>query len=166
MSQQYVGRVDLYTFKEGLLSRVAHDLKLSLGRFELTSADGGLTFVGWPDSIEVTGVMRGGRVYPDQLSGRDKNTIRSHIQRDILRTGQFETVEFTGQLGATGVTGDLKMLGQSRAIRCGWKTDGDQHHCRIELKPSRWGIKPFKALMGAIRLQDRVVIELAVSPAT
>ena len=74
MSQQYVGRVDLYTFKEGLLSRVAHDLKLSLGHFELTSADDGLTFVGWPDSIEVTGVMRGGRVYPDQLSGRDKNT--------------------------------------------------------------------------------------------
>ena len=29
---------------------------------------------------------------------------------------------------------------------------------QIELVPTRWGIQPFKALLGAIKLEDRVVV--------
>jgi polyisoprenoid-binding protein YceI len=32
----------------------------------------------------------------------------------------------------------------------------------VELTPSRWGIEPFTALLGAMAVQDRVVVRLAI----
>lgn len=48
------------------------------------------------------------------------------------------------------------MAGQRRPLALLLGLSRDRLHGEVELTPSRWGIKPFKALMGAIKLQDRV----------
>jgi len=43
-------------------------------------------------------------------------------------------------------------------------TLGDALRCEIELKPSDFGIAPYRALGGALKVQDRVRVVLTLDP--
>ena len=52
----------VFTKKEGLLSKVAHDLRLSLARFEISRDGDTVRGRFWPDTLTVDGAMRDGRL--------------------------------------------------------------------------------------------------------
>src|SRR5690606_28852876 len=60
---------------------------------------------------------------------------------------------------ALEVRGDLDLAGVRRPLAV-TATHADRRvRARVTLRPSDWGIRPYKALAGAIRLQDRVIVD-------
>lgn len=153
----------VFTFKTGLFSRLAHDLRLSLGEFELALSAGDLQ--GWFGlrTFRVDGVMRDGRLETDALRDRDKTQIVDTIRGEILHTDRHPRAAYRGALRRDGpahwsIQGTLQLCGAEQPQPCAIELAGEQVRARSELVPSRYGIAPYAALGGAIRLQDRVLL--------
>ncbi len=150
------GTIQIFSYKEGLLSKLAHDLRFTLERFRIQREGSQIQAQFWPESLRGDGVMREGQLLPDLLSAKDWRDIRNNIEKKILKTAKFPVIRFQGQVEAGELRGQLELMGRSTPIQIPLE---EGLKGRLEIQPSRWGIKPFKALMGAIRVQDRVLIE-------
>lgn len=164
------GQIRVLTFKDGLLSKVAHDLSLSLERFDVQSDGKRVQAAMQLESLTVEGVMRKGVLDPHGVSDADRQDIVANIQHKVLHTDDDPTASFSGEAapvaGGYRVSGSLTLAGKSRDLSFDVQEASGCWRGELELQPSLWGIKPFKALMGAIKLQDRVVVrvELPITP--
>jgi hypothetical protein len=159
--------IRIFTFKEGLLSRFGHDLQFTLGRFEIDVADGRLKGRFWTESLELQGVVKNGRVDPGALAASDQKKIVQTATCEVLKVAAFPAAELEANIdvGRDGldIHGTLTLVGQRRALpRVKAESIGGQVVVAITIEPSRWGIRPFRAMAGALRLKDRVDIEVAV----
>lgn len=158
------GRIHVYTFKRGLLSKVAHDLQLRLARFEVKSDRKRVEARFWPESLSVEGVRVEGRLDPAALSDADRRDILGNVRDKILRTQRYPEARFEGAVEPVAdqryrVRGELELVGKRAPIELTvFERDG-RVSGEVELVPTRWGIEPFKALLGAIKLQDRVLVK-------
>ncbi|MCA9698089.1 MAG: YceI family protein [Myxococcales bacterium] len=156
----------LFTFKAGLLSRVAHDLQLHAEITELTVSDGALRARIDPRSIVVDGTMRDGRLDRRQLDAGDRAKIVDTIRRESLMVDRHPTIGFEGRVEPDlQIRGSLELVGVRRPLQFTARRVQDRVQARIVLRPSDFGIAPYKALAGAIRLQDRVEVELDLDAA-
>jgi hypothetical protein len=156
------GTVHVYTYKTGVLSRVAHDLRLTLGRFSVR-VDGETLQGRFPlEALRVDGVIRDGRLDTAVLSSGDRGKIEKAMHEEILRSARYAEATLTGTLRSGEAThvveGTLTLRGREVPIRVEGSLDDGRVRGRVELAPSRWGIAPYKALLGAIQLQDRVTV--------
>jgi len=168
MTTVTTGSFKVYTYKAGLLSRLAHDLRLTLTRFEITFGDEaeGLPDAEaaqvrgrfWPASLVVDGAVKKGSVDRSTPSASDKKKIYGNIKDKILHTDQFPEITFEGKIDRGQVRGQLTMHGRTQPVVV-QLLRGETYRGSVELRPTRWGIPPFKAVGGAIKLQDRVRIE-------
>lgn len=166
-------QIFLFTFKEGLLSRVAHDLRLHVEHFTIARDGDQITARFEAASIVVDGVMHGVRLDPDGLSQRDRSKITQTIRDDILRTRLHPNIEFRGrlELPALRCVGELTLVGVRRPLTIhatrerGDTPERERVRASVNLQPTDFGIAPYKALAGAIRLQDRVRVELDLDAA-
>jgi polyisoprenoid-binding protein YceI len=158
------GRIAVYTFKRGLLSKIAHDLRLRLERFELRADGEQLEGEFYVDSLLVEGAIKRGELDPKALSDSDRRDILSNVRREILDADRHPAARFSGKAtprtGGYLVSGELELRGRRAPIETMVESDGRRLRARLELVPSRWGIEPYQALLGAIKLQDRVIVEL------
>lgn len=156
------GQVHIFTFKTGLLSRIAHDLRLAATQFEVTH-DAGIAQARFDvDSIRVEGVMRQGRLDEQGLDESNRKQVERTMREEVLHAEEFPHVTYEGVVrersGGLDVDGHLEMVGQTAPLQLaveradGWLTG------EVELRPSRWGIVPYRAMLGAIQLQDRVLV--------
>lgn len=154
------GTIQVFTFKEGLLSKVAHDLRLTLGQFEIDfdPESGSISGRFSPATLTVDGAMRDGRVDEGALKPKDKREIQGNIQKKILHTARHPEAVFTGSLDGTKVSGDLSLAGRTAPLDFTATVTDGRIRGRATLVPTRWGIQPYKALLGAIKLQDRVEV--------
>ena len=156
------GRVEILTFKQGFLSAMAHDLRLYCARHEVKIDGRKVSARFWPDSLIVEGAMRGAAIDPGALSADQKAEILSNIREKILRTRQHSEVTFVGAAEEEGgghrVTGKLGLVGREAPLGFFVRRADGRLLGEVELQPTRWGIEPFRALLGAIRLEDRVVV--------
>lgn len=154
--------IQVFTFKDGLLARLAHDLRLTLRRFELRRAGEAVTGRFWPGSLVVDGAAgRHGQVEVDALSADNKRTIAGNLG-EVLQTGRYPEVTLVGRVVGGQFTGELTLVGRTQPITAAIREDGAVLRAEVVLVPSRWGIAPYRALAGAIKLQDRVVVKVAV----
>lgn len=164
MKRITLGTINLFTYKDGLLSAIAHDLRMSLERFEIEVDTDSQTVAGrfWPSSLRIDGAMKDGQLEPKGLSERDRRDIHNNITDKVLRTDHHPEVRFHGKLAidaAIGrLDGTLTLNGQDAPLAVTLRREGGRYRGEADLVPSRWGVAPFKALMGAIKLQDRVRI--------
>jgi polyisoprenoid-binding protein YceI len=156
------GVVEVLTFKEGLLSKVAHDLLLSCERFRISS-DGAVVSAEFElESLCVMGVMRDGVLDSSAPSDGDRRQILDNVRSKILFTKRHPVARFGGAVerrdSGARITGTLELVDEKREIAFDVADAGGRWRGELELRPTRWGISPFKALLGAIKLQDRVVV--------
>ena len=163
------GTIQVFTYKDGLLARLAHDLRLTLGRFEIQRDGASVQARFWPGSLHVDGAIdRRGQLDTDTLSDSDRRKIGENIAEHVLHLDRFPEASFRGQIvGGGAVEGELTLAGRSAAVRVPVQAAGGRLRGEVTLVPSRWGIAPYKALAGAIKLQDRVlvVLDLPADPA-
>jgi hypothetical protein len=155
------GTVYLFTFKDGLLARLAHDLRLSAERFEVHIDGDQVKGRFWSTSLRVDGAIKNGAIQPGELSDGDKKTILENALEKVLFAHQHPEVAFAGSVtsqspGRHAIDGRLTLVGQTRPIRVEVREEQGFYRGEVELQPSQWGIPPFKALAGAIKLQDRL----------
>ncbi len=149
----------MYTFKAGLLSPLAHDLRLRVDRWEIGLDGVRVAARFWTDSIVVEGPVIRGDLRPSGLSERDKQAILATLRTDILDTARWPEIRFVGD----AMSGDLTIRGRAVRVDLRSRQEGAVHVGEIELAPSLWGITPYRALGGTIRLQDRLRLTWRVS---
>lgn len=156
--------VRVFTFKEGLLSRVAHDLRLSTTALTIAQQGADISATVDPHSLIVDGVMHGSRLDPRGLGGRDRAKVLQTMRGEVLAVERHPPPRFEGTVEIVGAAirarGRLRLAGVERPLTIDARRAGGRITASVSLRPSDHGIRPYKALAGAIRLQDRVRIEL------
>ena len=161
--------IHVFTYKAGLLARLAHDLQLTVESHQLTLQGRQLRGHCAADSLRIDGVPGSKGLDTHTLSANDKQQISETIRNEILQTDRHPRIEFEGEIAGAGagndklqVRGTLRLRGQARSIAVDVTRNADRLHCAFELTPSQFGIAPYKALAGAIKLQDRVGVTIDV----
>lgn len=161
--------VRVFTFKQGLLSALAHDLQLVLQRFDIELDDGKIYGSFDLESLLVEGAVKSGRLDQKCLSDSDCRKIRHNALHEVLKVDRYPEARFEGTLrsthgeGKVDLDGSLSLAGRRCAIDPAtaislsgvWVTT-------IEITPSRWGIRPYRAMGGTLRLQDRIKVEVSL----
>ena len=165
MLRRAQGELTVFTFKEGLLSPVAHDLRL---RAAGTSAelDGENLVVRLPlQELRVEGVMRAGVLDPRGLTAAQYGEIERAVRTEVLHTERFPEAVYRGRCVETSdqftVAGELELSGRRATLSGQGRRSQHDYHLSLELVPSRWGIAQYRALFGAIRLKDVVRVEVS-----
>jgi len=165
------GRIVLRTFRDGLAAQAGHDLTIEVTRWsgELTVADdlspSELTVRIDMSSLEVrTGT---GGLKP--LTGRDRREI-AVTARKVLGADRHPAASFTasgfepGSAGGGAVHGTLTLAGAQRPLRMQVSENGTgAYHATATVLQSEFGITPYAAFLGALRVRDAVDIEIDVS---
>ncbi|MCB9508296.1 MAG: YceI family protein [Myxococcales bacterium] len=165
------GTIHVFTYKEGMLSAVAHDLRLTLRRFRINVDGENVAGEFFPETLHVDGAVRDGALDARALSDRDRDKIRATMAGEVLRISQFAKVAFVGTARADGAQvlakGTLELVGKRQELELAMRREsgdsGEVLRGEIELQPSRWGIRPYSALAGTLRLQDRVRVEFELT---
>lgn len=152
----------IYTFKDGMLSRVAHDLQIVAHDAQISPDGDGWQVVVDPLRLQVECAMRLGVPAPGVLSAKDKRDIEETLRSEVLQTGRHPTIRWT--IGALphlpGVAqGRLHLHGQARPQPVELRVEAGTMHARAEIDQRSYGITPYKALMGALRVQPIVRVE-------
>ena len=161
--------IHVFTYKDGLLARLAHDLRLTLGRFEIQRDGATLSARFWPASLTVDGAIdRKGQVDRHALSDSDRRKIGENIAAEVLHLDRSPEASFRGRIvdGEAAVEGELTLHGRSAPLQVAVRAVDGRVRAEVTLAPSRCGVAPYRALAGAIKLQDRVlvVVDLPAQP--
>ncbi len=146
------------TFKEGLLSRVAHDLKLTAERVAVSRSGDALTVTVAADSLRVRCAMRDGAEDHRALSAGNRREIEAIITERILDAARFPAVVYTGRIRDGSVEGTLTVRGVSQPLVLPWRVSGAEVTGEITLDQRRFGIQPYRAMMGAIKLRPELKV--------
>ncbi len=120
-----------------------------------------------PHQVKVNSAQVSGRDDHGALSASDKNKINGHIQDDVLRTRKHGEIRFVStKVAATAngfdISGNLTLTGQTRPIRLLVERQGEKYVARVRLNQPDFGIKPFSAPLGVLKIKPEVVVEVAL----
>ena len=156
-------RIFVYTEREGMLSPVGHDLKLAVNRFEVDETDDGFAVTVEADSLTVAACIVDGK--EGNVAAKDRASIEKNINKDVLRSKQFKYIEFEGsaepQSETTGVIrGTLRLLGREGELELPMKRTDDTWRGEAMLDQRDFGIKPYTAFLGALRIKPQIRVEV------
>jgi polyisoprenoid-binding protein YceI len=160
----------VFTFKDGLLSKVAHDLEVGVTRFsvDFNPAASKVDAEFDPSSLRVLSAVHDGTKDPKALSDSDKEKIASQIQKEVLETDRHPTVRFTSTRvlrrpdGGYSITGDLTLHGTTRPISTETRLEEGRQVAEVELNQLDYGVVPFKAMMGTLKVKPVVRVRISV----
>ena len=163
------GTIHAFTFKEGVLSAVAHDLRIRLEKFQIT-LEGSVVRAEFDlKSLFVDGPMENGELRAEQYDAGKRADVEKAMHGDVLHTSKYPTGLFAGTATEHGagyrVSGELELAGKKAPLAFDVKNEGGTYRTSFEIQPSQWGISQYKALLGAIRLKDLVRIEAVLREA-
>jgi len=148
------------TGRSGAAAAAGHDLDIEVTSWEATLDVGdasSVTLTADATSLQV----REGKGGMKALSEDDKGDIRKSIDKDVLKkkaiTFASTSVEDNG--GTLAVKGDLEIAGTSAPAEF-TITVGDDGSVSASTKLSQknFGIKPYSALFGALKVNDEIEI--------
>ncbi len=164
------------TYAGGALSRLGHDLVFGLDAAVELESPGGESIV-VPDNstgdrvlasmperavlratielgtLRYLGVGAARKLDPTGLKPKDIREVEATALGRVLEVECYPRAEFRGQLASGGVEGALTFHGRTEAVRAECLSSGA---IVCEFAPSRFGIVPYRALLGALRVADRV----------
>lgn len=159
----------VFTFKEGMLSAVAHDLRLRVGRFtiEVDEEAGPIEARFFADSLRVDCAMKGGREDFDALGDRNRRDIEANIVDDVLHARKhpeivFRSTRVEGEGDERIIEGTLALHGAQRPLRATARREAGRWITEIELHQPDFGIKPYSAMLGALKVKATVRVRVSV----
>ncbi|GAA3771156.1 YceI family protein [Streptomyces chiangmaiensis] len=148
------------------------------GHIEATQWSGNTVVVGNdPKKSSVTLTVQTGSLTVREGSGglkpltdANRAEIKKTLEGDtLLHTAKHPTITFrstniTGTLQSFEITGDLTVKGQTHPVTVHGAGDGDgMVRGWATLTQSTWGIKPYTAFLGTLKLADEIRIEYQVT---
>lgn len=160
-------RCRVFTYKEGLLSAVAHDLELDVGDFRLAWDDARtrLTLTARAASVRVLHAMRDGRPDPSALAPRDLRKIEATVSDEVLHAARhpeilFEAERVAPDNGGFVVTGTLALHGRRRTVVATVHREGGRWIGETQLHQPDFGITPYSAMLGTLRIRPDVRVRV------
>jgi polyisoprenoid-binding protein YceI len=165
------GRLVLKTSRTGLGRKVGHDLTIEASQWAADvvidpgdPARSGVTLkidAGSLRVLEGTGGLK-------PLTDADRAEIAKTIGEKILRTADHPVITFssqqvTGTPAAFAITGDLSIMGATRPVQVQGTIAGGRIQGSATVTQSAWGIKPYSAFAGALRLADDIQVEFDIA---
>lgn len=158
------GKMVVKVYREGMAKKAGHDLIIDVNSWKATAtiaenpADSSFTASADVGSFNVREGVGG--VKP--LSEGDKADIKKNITQKILTSPEISfTSTAVQQSGDSAtVTGDLRIMGKTNPATVKLTQEGNKVKGSLSVVQSKWGIKPFQAMMGALKVKDQVDIEL------
>jgi len=151
------------TYREGLAAKVGHDLVIEVADWsatvEVSDDPTASSFVLDADSrsLQVREGLRGVK----SLTDKDRADIRRTIDETILH-GQpisFRSRAVRASDEGLVVEGDLTVTGETRPVTAPLRVAADGRvTTTIPLTQSAWGIKPYRGMMGALKVRDELDI--------
>lgn len=164
------GRLLVRTGRTGLGAKAGHDLVIEVTRWRGEAvidpdapAASAVTVEAEAGSLEV----REGTGGVKPLTDSDRREIEKTIREKVLHTGKHPTITFRSA-GVEGtpesfqVHGDLTIVGLTRPVTLDCRFEGDRVRGTATVTQSRWGIKPYSAFFGALKLSDDVEVRFDV----
>jgi polyisoprenoid-binding protein YceI len=159
----------VFTYKEGLLSPIAHDLQLRVAAFTIEVDPETWRVEARFDarSVRVAGVMRNGVLRSDELGAADKRTIEDTIVRDVLRAERYPEIGFASAVARAdgdelALSGVLDLCGRRRDIVVPARRDAGGWTAEIRVHQPDFGIRPYRAMLGTLRVQPDVTVRLRI----
>jgi polyisoprenoid-binding protein YceI len=155
------GSILVRTYREGVAAKAGHDLVIEVTRWEATFDRETIELEADARSLEVRQGLRG--VKP--LTDKDRAEIRKNIDEKILHGEpiRFRSSGVDRSSGRLTVHGDLTMAGNTRPVTAELVAEPDGRITgTIPVTQSAWGIKPYRGLMGALKVRDEVEVEIDV----
>lgn len=162
------GSLAVHTYRAGMGAKIGHDLVLEARKWNGTvnlDADNPSA-----SSVEVTVDLNSlevvnatGGVKP--LSDKDRADISKNIEKS-LDTGKHPNVTFkstsvSGSAPNVTVAGDLTIKGKTAPAKLSVTIDGDAVKGKTNIVQSQFGIKPYSAMMGALKVRDDIDLEFS-----
>jgi polyisoprenoid-binding protein YceI len=151
------------TYREGVAAKVGHDLVIDVTRWDAT-----VDLTAWtvelnadPRSLQVREGLRGLK----PLTDKDRSEIHRNIDGKVLQGQPIAFRSTAARLseadGRLVVEGQLTMAGTTRPVTLQLDAGADGRvGGTIPLTQSDWGIKPYRGLMGALKVRDSLEIVL------
>ena len=152
----------VHVFKAGMLSAFGHDHEIAAPVAE-GSVDAGAR------KVELRVDASALRVADAKASDKDRGEIQANmVGPEVLDAQNFKEIRFrskTGEQSAPGawtVAGDLTLHGQTRPVSVQVREKGGRYSGTCRLNITEFGIKPVKAVGGAVRVKDEVQIDFDI----
>jgi polyisoprenoid-binding protein YceI len=164
------GRLLVKTARTGLGSKAGHDLTIEVTRWHgnvvvdaANPAGSSVTVEAEVDSFEVR--QGTGGIKP--LTDGDRADIKETFSGKILRARQHPTITFrssqvSGTADAFRIDGDLTIVGVIQPITVAGQMTGGRVTGSAVITQSRFGIRPYTAFLGALKLRDEVDVQFDV----
>lgn len=159
-------RCHVLTRREGLMSAVGHDLKILVVKFSLRlDDDGTLTGTFDPGSLVVLGSMNAGRLDDTEPGTRDRAQIERTIRDEILDVKKHPRIEVSAKnvtRDASAIDLTLSLHGTTRQVRASVTRHGPSVVTAVTLHQPDFGIRPYSAMLGTLKIKPDVVVEIEV----
>jgi polyisoprenoid-binding protein YceI len=153
--------LSVHTRRGGAAAKAGHDLEL-----HVTSWEAALDLEG--HTAELSADATSLRVHKgtggmQALGEEDKDNIRQTIDDDVLKkrniTFRSTAVAPAGD-GRYRVDGELTLSGSTQPVSFELTVDGGAVHATATVVQTRFGMKPFSALFGTLKVLDEVEVRL------
>jgi len=160
----------VFTYKEGMLSRVGHDLKLRCERFSVEVEPDRVSATFDPSAFVVVAALKNGRENPGALSAKDQRQILDNMRREVLHPDRYPAIRFSStrvaaELRTIRVEGELELHGARRPIVVVARQVAGELIAEVDLNTPDFGIAPFSALLGTLKVKPRVKVRVVVPAA-
>lgn len=159
----------IFTYKEGLLSAVAHDLRIWVSNFEVELDEETDAIRGRFDasSLRVVNAMSNGADTPGVPSESDKKKIEATIIGEVLHSARFPNITFESEAyrqkgDGYQVKGMLSLHGTQKSVVIDVSDRGDRYVAEAVLHQPDFGIKPYSAMMGTLKIKADLKIQVSV----
>jgi hypothetical protein len=159
----------IYTFKDGLFAKLAHDLKLSAQSLSVTVDEAGLAVSATIDTrnIHVLCFRKDGQDDPGGIGTFERGQIEGNLHKDVLASASFPEARFvstavTASSDGYTVRGSLSLHGHTVELTVPVRRSGDRLLATVPLRQTAFGIKPYSAALGALKVRDEVTVTLSV----
>lgn len=144
-------------FVEGVASSFGHDATLRVTRLSLdVGEDDGITADFDSGSLRVT----------DDISDSNRKDIERNAEKVLeprkYSKIQFRSVSVTRDGNRAQVEGDLTLHGVTNRISVEARDDGARWSAKIILDQRQYGIKPFSAMLGALKIKPEVEVNISI----
>ena len=158
------GTLAVRTSRTGTVAKAGHDLLIHVTKWRGTLETGDAPSVAL-DADATSLKVREGTGGMMALDDGDLANIEQTIDDDVLKRQDisFRSTRVEATADGLSVTGDLTLRGTTRPIAFDLSVGDGRAHGAAVVKQTEWGMKPYTALFGALKVADDVRVEIDVA---